>query len=112
MSCTDASYEGLGGWCSNPPFKWRISSKALSTLGWPVLTSEPPRYSPHPKGKLHINVLEFVAMFINTWLGVSLLSQRPSPPGGWILHLRADNTSACDNINHIRLGFIFYILCS
>ena len=100
VSCTDASYEGLGGWCSNPPFKWRISSADLRTLGWPVLTSEPPRYGPHPTGKLHINVLEFVAVFINTWLGVSLLSQRPSPPGGWILHLRADNTSALSWMTH------------
>ena len=100
VSCTDASYEGLGGWCSDPPFKWRLSSSYLRDLGWPVLTSEPPRYSPHPPGKLHINVLEFVAVFINTWLCITLLSQRPTPPGGWILHLRADNTSALSWMAH------------
>ena len=100
VSCTDASYEGLGGWCADPPFKWRIPSAALHALGWPVLTSEPPRYGPHPTGKLHINVLEFIAVFINTWLCVTLLSPRPLPPGGWILHLRADNTSALSWMQH------------
>ena len=39
-------------------------------------------------------MLEFVAVFINTWLSFSLLLRRSSPPGGWSLHLKADNTSA------------------
>ena len=99
-SLTDASYEGLGGWCLSPPFKWRLSSSTLATRGWPVLTTEPPRYRPLPPGKWHINVLEFMAVFINTWLSIHLLSRQAMPPGGWILHLRADNTSALSWMHH------------
>ena len=99
-SLTDASYEGLGGWCTAFDFKWRISSSDLASLGWPVLTAEPERYKPLPQGMLHINVLEFIAVFINTWLAIRILLTRDLPPGGWVLRFRADNTSALGWMAH------------
>ena len=100
VSCTDASYEGLGGWSTEFDFQWRLSSTSLKELGWPVLTKEPAPFRPLPKGMLHINVLEFIAVFINTWLCMKILSTRTSPPGGWVLRLRADNTSALGWMGH------------
>ena len=99
-SFTDASYEGLGGYCAAIPFKWRISSRALAAAGWPVLTAEPSRYLPFPKDKLHINILEFLAVFIHTFLLLHLSSSLPRPPGGWVFHHKADNTSALGWISH------------
>ena len=100
VSLTDASYEGLGGYIVAFDFKWRLSSADLASAGIPVLLHEPERYAPHPDGLLHINVLEFLAMFINTWLTIRLLTRRPTPPGGWVLHFLADNTSALGWIHH------------
>ena len=94
LAYTDASYEGLGGWSTKLRFQWRLSSADLFHAGLPVLTSEPPRYAPFPPGKLHINVLEFYAVLINTWIMIRLISSRVTPPGGFILHCLADNTSA------------------
>ena len=99
-SPTDASYEGLGGWCTAFNFKWRLSSADLASLGWPVLTAEPERFKPLPQGKLHINVLEFIAVFINTWLAIRILLTRENPPGGWVLRFLADNTSALGWMAH------------
>ena len=81
-SCTDASYEGLGGFSSQFNFKWRLSSSDLHTCGFPVLDEEPVRYAPHPPGRLHMNVLEFLAMFIHSWVSIKLLLTQPAPPGG------------------------------
>ena len=81
VSLTDASYEGLGGYSVAFDFKWRLSSADLKSAGIPVLLHEPERFKKLPAGLLHINVLEFLAMFINTWLSIQLLSRRPSPPG-------------------------------
>ena len=41
--------------------------------GWPVFISEPERYKSLPKDVLHINILEFLAVFINMWLVVRIL---------------------------------------
>ena len=97
---TDASYAGLGGWSSAFNFKWRLASTDLASQGWPVLLSEPERYKPLPTGVLHINVLEFIAVFINTWLVVRILLTKETPPGGWVLKFLADNTSALGWISH------------
>ena len=91
---TDASYEGLGGFSIELRFQWRLSSDDLLAAGFPVLTEEPPRYGPFPQGKLHINILEFYAIMINTWLTIKLAMRRPTPPGGFVFHCLADNTSA------------------
>ena len=99
-SCTDASYEGLGGFSAQFNFKWRLSSSDLHACGFLVMEEEPIRYAPHPPGRLHINVLEFLAMFINTWVSIKLLIRQPAPPGGWVLKFLADNTSALGWIAH------------
>ena len=100
VSLTDASYEGLGGWCEAFPMQWRLSSTDLASQGWPVLTKEPQRFASFPATKLHINVLEFVAVFIQTWFILQLSASRSPPPGGWVFHFRSDNTSALGWMSH------------
>jgi len=93
-SFTDASYEGLGGFSIAFNFKRCISSVNLVTLGWTALAVEPERYKSLPEGKLHSNVLEFLAVFVNTWLSIRILLIRDTPPSEWILKFLSDNTSA------------------
>ena len=100
VSYTDASYEGLGGCSYEFNLQWRISAIELSQAGWPVLTQEPPKYSAFPPDKLHINVLEFVAVFIQTWIVIKVASSRSPPPGGWRFHFKSDNTSALGWMSH------------
>ena len=99
-SLTDASYEGLGGYSVCFNYKWRLSSADLAAAGLPVLLAEPEKFKKLPAGLLHINVLEFLAIFINTWLAIQLLPKHSTPPGGWVLHFLADNTSALGWIHH------------
>ena len=49
---------------------------------------------------MHINTLEFIAVFINTWLAIRILITRDAPPGGWVLRFLADNTSALGWMDH------------
>ena len=86
---TDTSYEGLGGYITAFNFKWHISSADLASVGLPVLFDEPDRYGPPIPDKLHINVLEFLAVFINTWIAIKILSGKTVPPGGWVLYFLA-----------------------
>ena len=81
-SLTDASYEGLGGYSVCFDYKWRLSSADLAAAGLPILLAEPEKYKKLPAGLLHINVLEFLAIFINTWLVIQLLPKHSTPPGG------------------------------
>ena len=80
--------------------QWRLSSTDLASQGWPVLTKEPQRFAPFPATKLHINVLEFAAVFIQTWFILQLSASRSPPPGGWVFHFRSDNTSALGWMSH------------
>ena len=94
VSLTDASYEGLGGYSTAFNFKWRLSSADLESAGLTVHLTEPNRYAQPIRNNLHINVLEFLAVFINTWIAIKILSGKTAPPGGWVLYFLADNTSA------------------
>jgi hypothetical protein len=52
------------------------------------------RPSPADADGLHINLLEFIAIIINIWLALSWVRSAPTPPGGHIIAILADNTSA------------------
>jgi len=94
---SDASYRGLGGWCYTFKFLWRITREELIALGFEMkvidaMTNEP--LDPADPGGLHINVLEFVGLIVNLWIVLYFVRLAPNQPGGHIIELLADNTSA------------------
>ena len=86
---SDASYEGLGGYSLYLNFAWRLSSHNLR-LTEPLLYWEPDL----DPNKININILELLAIIINIILAVCCMNRLPPPSSGWVLHARADNTSA------------------
>lgn len=98
---SDAAYGGIGGWCSSPPFMWRLSDSDLARCAFAV--KELRDGASEPLGTadgLHINVLEFLAIIINSFVALALLRTRPATVGGEILAVLADNTSALSWMKH------------
>ena len=99
---TDASLNGLGGWCSQLNHMWRLSIQDLWDCGFPKGDRHNPQYGEPdidrvgPDGKLcHINIYEFIAIFIEIWIAVRQLDlERWLVDGGHRLAALADNTSA------------------
>ena len=111
---TDASSHALGGWSreSDLNHMWRLTvddlvrAGAKANMGWANRQNfHEPTIDPHA---LHINVLEFFAIFIELWICARVIADASSPqgrsdaaapasvvpPGGHRLLARADNTSA------------------
>jgi hypothetical protein len=107
---TDASLGAMGGWSPlhHLNHMWRLTTEDLERCGFPSdmgwrnnQNYGEPVIDPHTK---HINILEFVAIFIELWLSVRQLhlarlhgSSFPCeslPPGGHRVWAQADNTSA------------------
>ena len=93
---SNASYEGLGGYSLYLNFAWRLSSHDLNSMGFKVRLTEPlvywePDLDPN---NFHINIFELLATIINIILTVCCMNDLPPPSSGWVLHARADNTSA------------------
>ena len=93
---SDASYGGLGGWSPEFRVMWRVMRDDLLSLGFPMreidLAGEPADLT--VEQGLHINPLEFIAIIINIWLALKLLSTYPYLATGYIVNLLSDNTSA------------------
>jgi hypothetical protein len=99
---SDAAYTGLGGWSPNYKFMWRLTKADLESCGFNMqrireFESEPAFFN--EKG-LHINLLEFVAIAINLWLAIWFIKKDPNKPGGHVLLIEADNTSALSWLRH------------
>jgi hypothetical protein len=112
---TDASTKALGGWSPETELNhmWRITVDDLiaaglqANMGWNNRQNfHEPDIDPNA---LHINILEFFAIFIELWICIrqivaatngpseahdSLAPAAQCPPGGHRLLARADNTSA------------------
>ena len=94
---TDASLNGLGGWSLHFDHMWRLSIQDLWDAGFPGSDQWNPQYGeididPHLK---HINIYEFIALFIELWICVrQMLEEHLLIPGGHRLAALADNTSA------------------
>jgi hypothetical protein len=109
---SDASYEGLGGFCRTFRYMWRLSVHDLRSCGWKICGDEEsknqlhetPSFSPKPgPDEAHINVLEFVAIIINMWMLLKLIDKGERPPGvktHIIARFLADNTSALSWLRH------------
>lgn len=88
----DASYQGLGGFCTQLRCMWRLSREDLQHFGFPMHEDEP---LPGEDGT-HINILEFIALIIGLWLALTL-----APPGSQpVLLATGDNTSALSWMYH------------
>jgi len=59
--------------------------------------SEP---SYHDEKRLHINPLEFIALIINLWFVIWHIKKLGPQPGGHVILLRADNTTALSWFRH------------
>ena len=90
-SKSDACDYGLGGFSHIMDFQWRILAELLEAQN------------------LHINIKEFLALFINTYFNmISFLdmfkNKTLQPPlstlDGWIFHLFSDNTSSISWMTH------------
>jgi len=94
---SDASYAGIGGWTlSFGTFMWRITRDALVDFGFHMKTigttiDEPT--DPTITG-LHINPLEFLAVIINLWIALKIISTGNLSATGYIISLLSDNTTA------------------
>jgi len=95
-----ASHEGLIGFSVTFNFTRPISSDNLVSLSGPVITAEPERCKPLPEGKMHISMLDYLAVFINTWLSIKVLLIRGIPHSGWILRFLYENASKLDWMAH------------
>jgi hypothetical protein len=102
---SDACYNGLGGWSPSFKFVWRVTRDELVKAGfkmkeldqdghdryrWCKAENLPPEHAEC----LHINPLEFIAIIINCWFAILEVRKDPGKPGGHIIAVRADNTSA------------------
>jgi len=71
---SDASHEGIGGWCPQFSLMWCITKDELSTLGYSmVILTEP--LDQDPLDAIHFNVLEFVALTVNVWFALTVYRQ-------------------------------------
>jgi hypothetical protein len=94
---SDASYAGIGGWTlSFGTFMWRITRETLVDFGFNMKiigrTNDEPT-DPTVTG-LHINPLEFLAVVINLWIALKIISLGDLSPLGYIISLLSDNTTA------------------
>jgi hypothetical protein len=94
---SDASYGGIGGWSAELGFLWRLKSSDLVSCGFDisVMTRLDTNLRTQIEHSLQINILEFVAIVINLWFVLWFIrNQHPLPPGGHVIAVLADNTSA------------------
>jgi hypothetical protein len=103
---SDASYGGIGGWSGSLQFLWRITRSELIQCGFAMreidASGEALRCEAGEASgsALHINLLEFVAIIINLWLVLRWIRSVEAPPGGHIVAVLADNTSALSWLRH------------
>jgi hypothetical protein len=110
---TDASSKALGGWSSAHELNhmWRITVADLVTAGMPRGVGWQNKHNyhepPFDPDALHINILEFFAIFIELWICLRQIylahisslvpdaaMSEAIPPGGHRILAIADNTSA------------------
>ena len=126
IACSDAAHTGLGGWCKEFSFVWRLTRNDMVIAGFPMKEldtnfQELDRWTPKEQlpdrhdNLLHINTLEFLAIIINVWLCLYFIKRRPPNEGGHHVLVRADNTSAisCTQPDHTNHPYVILLtFCS
>ena len=75
--------------------------KISSTQGSPPLdTSRDQQEGDLDPQGLHINILKFIALIINTYMAIRLTSTRTTPSGVWIIHTFTDSISALSWVHY------------
>jgi len=101
--CTDAATGGLGGWSTELPHMWRLSISDVQSCSFPIfglLNTHNYFESFAEHRPIHINLLEFVAIFLDLWIVIRRLAHlhhtlpSATPHGGHRILALADNTSA------------------
>jgi len=101
--CTDAATGGLGGWSTELPHMWRLSISDVQSCCFPIfglLNTHNYFESFAEHRPIHINLLEFVAIFLDLWIVIRRLAHlhhtlpSATPHGGHRILALADNTSA------------------
>lgn len=100
IALSDASQDGMGGYCPNSSWMWRLSRIDLLNTGFDIRLLDQQSFSEPGDTGLHINVLELVAMIINLWMLLKRALVEPIRTGGLVLLLRGDNTSAISWFAH------------
>ena len=94
---SDASYASIGVWSAHfGTFMWRVMREDLLLFGFDMKPIGQASNEPHVSATpgLHINPLEFLAVLINLWIALKLISLGDLCPTGYILDLLSDNTMA------------------
>ena len=94
---SDASYSGIGAFSEQEHFnfRWRLFRADLIQVGFDMKSIDDDTCEPDGTSDgLHINVLEFVTMIIELWFVIVICQRRGPHPGGYIVQLIGDNTSA------------------
>jgi hypothetical protein len=75
---------------------WRIRASELEAAGFDlsIVRQINTSLQDFPVHATHINVLEFVAIIVNLWFMLHFVRQQAPPPGGHVVAIVADNTSA------------------
>jgi hypothetical protein len=94
VALSDASYSGLGGWSPTWQFMWRLTRDNLLASGFDMRKIDKAGEDLLMYEKDCPNVLELVAIIINTWIILKRMQQLEVPVGGWIVSILADDTSA------------------
>ena len=102
VSLSDAAYTGMGGWSPEFNFLWRLTNADLVACGFDMKVVAKYKSEPihHDDKGLHINILEFIALIINLWMSIHFIRKQSDKPGGHVLLLEADNTSALSWLRH------------
>ena len=106
----DACYEGLGGYCLELSYMFRITRLDLQKAGFDVPTDDNNMLMRVREARLrndnsnahmaHSNILEFVTIIVNLWLLLRLCSIRYPSDTLHVVHARTDNTSALSWLSH------------
>jgi len=98
---SDASYSGIGGWSKHFQYMWRVDRGDLIAAGFNMfeLSKDLEPMDTDVEGT-HINILEFIALFLNTWIALWIIRRYGPIIGGHILNVLANNTSALSWMFH------------
>jgi hypothetical protein len=98
---------GLGGWTDSDVlhhFMWHLDGNDLLDCGFALewLKEDAMVVDTADPDRLHINILELsaIALIINIWLTLVFITQHGNIPGGHIITMLADNTSALSWIQY------------
>jgi len=97
LCLSDASYGGLGAWSPHDHFDfvWRLTREDLGQAGFDMkaINEDTCKLDGTNYG-LHINILEYIAIIIELWFVIILITRLGPRDSRYVMTLKSDNTSA------------------